>query len=130
MLTLEDYKAVYNTAKRDRKNFNIRDYYTPALSRLYNLALEDDFTIDFDALEYVKGYRYGKLPKGGASYNFREEVWEVGVSLARIEGGEEIPSAMWYYERKEIEVFGWLLPMKGSDGEPLILAEGYENWDI
>jgi len=42
--------------------------------------------------EQIVGYRYGKAPEGGRSYNTKEQKYEDGVSLASALGGKEIGS--------------------------------------
>lgn len=40
----------------------------------------------------IVGYRYGKAPEGGRSWNYRENEWEPGVSMAQVGFDKEIGS--------------------------------------
>ena len=40
----------------------------------------------------IAGFRYGKAPSGGISYNTREREYEPGVSMAKVGYGKEIKS--------------------------------------
>lgn len=40
----------------------------------------------------IVGYRYGEAPEGGRSWNYRENQWEVGVSMASVGYDKEINS--------------------------------------
>lgn len=40
----------------------------------------------------VVGYRYGEAPEGGKSWNYRENEWEPGVSMAQVGFDKEIGS--------------------------------------
>jgi len=55
------------------------------------------------------------------SYNYRDQVSERGLSLANLEGEDEVGSSMFFKDRGLVQVSGVLLPKTGSDGEPLIL---------
>ena len=100
--------------------------YTPVLNQALNLGR---MGIDLQDQPTVTGYRYGAAPDA-CSYNYREEVMEYGVSLARLEGGENWFAAAFFADRKEYRYQGVLLPTAGSDGEPLILLVGeMENLD-
>lgn len=75
----------------------------------------------------VRGWRYGDIPAEGRSYNHRDNEPEDGVSLMELEEGtrsqDEI-SAMFIEagNRPVVWCEGYLLPHRGSDGEPLILG--------
>jgi hypothetical protein len=78
-----------------------------------------------DSLPKVRGWRYGHLPASGRSYNHRDEHVERGVSLMALETGEETQdaiSAVFIAQgREQVWVEGYLLPWRGSDGEPLVI---------
>lgn len=40
----------------------------------------------------IVGYRYGEAPEGGHSWNYRENEWEPGVSMAQVGFDKEIGS--------------------------------------
>ena len=40
----------------------------------------------------IVGYRYGEAPEGGRSWNYRENEWEPGVSMAQVGFDKEIGS--------------------------------------
>ena len=85
--------------------------------------------IDLASCPIVTGYRYGSAPERGISTNYAAGSSERGLSLAAVDGGKETGSCMWFADRARHEYTGILLPYKGSDGEPLILAFGFDNYD-
>lgn len=73
--------------------------------------------------------RYGKIPNGGQSYNFRDEHYEDGVSVFNaVKVGSnyyiDVGASIFFYMGADdddcYEVTGELLDSKGSDGEPLL----------
>jgi len=75
----------------------------------------------------VRGWRYGEIPAEGRSYNHRDNEPESGVSLMALEDGtgtQDAISAMFIEAESRPVVWceGYLLPHRGSDGEPLILG--------
>lgn len=40
----------------------------------------------------IVGYRYGEAPEGGRSWNYRDNEWEPGVSMAQVGFDKEIGS--------------------------------------
>lgn len=76
----------------------------------------------------VRGWRYGEIPAEGRSYNHRDNEPEDGVSLMELEdgccGSRDAISAMFIEAESRPVVWceGYLLPHRGSDGEPLILG--------
>jgi len=111
-----------------------REYFAPmSMSDLEALPLDDPgwtafFKAGFEGRsmpEYVTGWRYGEIPEAGKSANFRDQQFESGVSLMRLDG-EETASGAKIYEAfnrrgKMIHVGGWLVG-RGSDGEPLLVG--------
>jgi hypothetical protein len=93
-------------------------YLTPVLSLAYQLGQQG---IDLEPCPDEIGIRYGDLPESGLSWNWKDDKSERGLSLARLKGGVNVPSYIWFSERSEVEVPGLLLPYKGSDGEYLLL---------
>lgn len=78
----------------------------------------------------VTGYRYGNIPESGLSFNYADDRAEKGLSLAAINNTDEVGSTVWFTDRKVVTVSGVLLPVTGSDGEPLILiVDSIENND-
>jgi hypothetical protein len=87
-----------------------------------------------EKLPYVRGWRYGELNERGNSQNYRDDAPEAGVSMMavteRADGGplpdgpgDEV-STMFVAASgaKPIVVEGWLIPRRGSDGEPLLIG--------
>ena len=102
------------------------DYRTPTLSIALDLGRRG---ISIQDAPVVSGIRYGKAPEGGISTNHRDGISERGLSLAKVDGEDEVGSVIWFEAREERRYTGILLPYKGSDGEVLILAEGMDNLD-
>jgi hypothetical protein len=86
-----------------------------------------------EPLPLVKGWRYGRLPEADeftgcrCSYNYRDQEPEAGVSLMEVDDGPETQdkiSAMFIDtgNRPPVRVQGYLLPWRGSDGEPLVIC--------
>ncbi|HUW12293.1 MAG TPA: ATP-binding protein, partial [Anaerolineae bacterium] len=91
----------------------------------FNQAL--DATLTGWTLRKVRGWRYGKLSDEGRSRNYREESMERGVSLMALDDGDKTAdtvSAMFIEagNRPVVWCEGYLLPWRGSDGEPLIIG--------
>lgn len=80
--------------------------------------------IDLSIQPIVKGWRRGKAPESGISYNHRDQCSENGLSMMSVNGSEAGFSEMFMAERKKYEYEGILLPYSGSDGEPLIIPFG------
>mgnify|MGYP005818735167 CR=1 FL=1 len=75
----------------------------------------------------VRGFRFGHIPNGGQSFNYRDDCQESGVSMAWIEGIDDeetlLGTQLFYGGRPKVWVEGYLHPYrKGSDGEPLIIC--------
>lgn len=126
-ITIANYKSAYLNGKKDAKNGDYSSYYTPALEAAYDLGREG-IEIDFENI--VVAERYGELPENGVSYNYRDGYKEKGVSAANIKGEEPVGSYIWFTDNVKIEFEGILLPVKGSDGEPLLLPLGVEQYDF
>jgi len=81
----------------------------------------------YEKPEIVTGWRYGNLPKGGYSYNYREDRKEKGCSVAWLDNQNSetidlVSLAFIADGRSLVHVRGYLNPMsKGSDGEPLLM---------
>ena len=86
--------------------------------------------IEIDFSNIVIAERYGNLPEGGRSHNYRDDIKEYGVSASNIKGEKEIGSVIFFCDRKKIEFQGILLPITGSDNEPLILPLNIEQYDF
>lgn len=96
-------------------------YYTPVLQMAYNLGLDG---VNLSDAPVVSGYRYGKVSEHGLSFNYADQKTEKGLSLAAIDGQPECSSVIWFRDRAKVAVSGVLLPLTGSDNEPLILPVG------
>ena len=127
MITIENYKSAYNYGVNDSKNGEITGWFTPALEAAYDMGYRG-IAIDFENV--VIAERYGNLPEGGVSFNYSEGKKELGCSASNIKGEKEIGSSMWFADREKIEFSGILLPVTGSDGEPLVLPLEIEQYDF
>lgn len=65
----------------------------------------------------IVGYRYGKAPENGRSYNYREREFECGVSMASVGYDKEIGSfAVWdASKRKKYYYVGTICGTGGDD---------------
>jgi hypothetical protein len=73
------------------------------------------------------GWRYGPAPSGGASRNLRDDIDELGVSMAGVENHPDWAGWEWFDSprqgnRAKHRYEGYLLPEKGSDDEPLFVG--------
>lgn len=125
-IEIEHYKKAYKLGKIHAKEGNLCGWYTPILQAAYDLGYEG---VEIDFTQIVKAERYGNLPNG-CSYNYAENKKEMGVSASNIVGCKEIGSSVWFSGRDKIQFEGILLPMTGSDGEPLLLPLGIEQYDF
>ena len=100
-------------------------YYTAVLICAYNLGANG---VDLTNAPDVSGYRYGKAPWDFISYNYRDDVAELGLSMACLDGEKPVGSSMWFSVRKEYRYSG-MLAGRGSDGEALILCYDAELLD-
>jgi len=100
-------------------------FWTPVLEVAYLLGYEG---VDLTDAPVVTGYRYGSAPEMFVSNNYRDNVSEKGLSLAAINGQNEVGSSVWFSDRKKHEYTG-VLSGTGSDGEPVILCFDAENLD-
>jgi hypothetical protein len=115
-----------NTYGLKNKESFLSWFLTPVLQMAYEMGQN---SIDISDFPVVTGYRYGKAPELGISYNYREDRSERGLSLAALEGEKEIGSSMWFTDR-DIFKYSGILIKKGSDGEPVILVvDEVENLD-
>ena len=129
----ENLSEKQKAMKQDYLNINqeglntkeYQSYHTPVLQIAFDLGQQG---ININELPVVTGYRYGKAPDSFISFNYTDNKSERGLSLAKIEGEEETGSSIWFLGRKKYKYTGYLLPYRGSDGEPLILAFNAENW--
>ncbi len=123
MITVEDILKANRYGLKNRDAFLI--YRTPVLACAQHWGQEG---IDLSRAQVVQGWRYGNN-ETGVSQNYADVTSEYGLSLAALEGGDEIGSSIWFCDRPKIHFRGILLPSRGSDGEPLILPVGGENYD-
>lgn len=125
-ITISDYKRAYELGKKHAEECDLCGWYTPFLQASYDLGYEG---IEVDFSKVVKAERYGDLPNG-CSYNYADNKKEMGVSASNLVGEKEIGSSLWFTDREKIVFEGILLPIKGSDGEPLLLPLGVEQYDF
>jgi hypothetical protein len=102
-------------------------YHTPTLETAYVLGRE--YGLSLEGAPVVTGQRFGKPPESGISRNHADDTAELGLSLAGL--GDEIEYGLWSgaMGKELVTVTGVLVPETGSDGEPLILMTGLENFD-
>jgi len=118
-VTEEDIKSANLAGLRHKDSETTYwSYYTPLLQVSYDYGHNG---IDLTEEPVVTGFRYGDPSDSGLSYNYRDQVSERGLSLANLEGEDEVGSSMFFKDRGLVQVSGVLLPKTGSDGEPLIL---------
>ena len=74
----------------------------------------------------VSGWRYGDLPRNGKSWNFRDQRYERGVSMAFVDGiGDTSDGTYAMFNgtgRKKVRCSGWMIGFRGSDNEPIIVC--------
>lgn len=129
--TVQKYKAAYAYGHNDKKNAG--EYTNNSMWQLK--AFELAYTFGFEGVEIdwndvVECERAGNIPESGVSYNHLAGVYEKGLSVLNIIGKEEVNSALWFYDRKKVNVSGIRLPFTGSDGEILILPLGVDEVDF
>ena len=123
MITKKDYLS----ANAEGLKGTIRFYRSPALTVAADLGFA---RIDLSTCDDVVAFRFGRIPDCGISHNYRDNVAESGLSVAWIKGRKKEAKARNLAEfggRKKVRVEGLLLPVTGSDGEPLILPYGIEE---
>ena len=98
-------------------------WYTRSIDKGYD-GQEIYFT------DIVPGYRYSDIPEGGVSFDYLDDVFEKGLSLAAVDGEKKVVPSMWFSDREKVKVSEIRLPFKGSDGETLILPLGIEQYDF
>lgn len=84
--------------------------------------------IDLSSQPDFTGWRFGKGPDTGISYNYRDDFSERGLSLAVKPDSSEVESVIWFNGDKYTYT-GLLLPFTGSDDEALILPYHVDNFD-
>ncbi len=74
---------------------------------------------------WTTAWRYGEIPEGGQSKNYRDNQLERGVSVMAIDGEPPVKtlSEFGIRHRRVVCVGGWLNPLDvGGDGEPLLIS--------
>lgn len=76
---------------------------------------------------YATGWRYGDIPTGERSHNYREQATEAGLSVMQLDGEDKVKTLAElrgsFDSRPIVRVGGWVHPYEvGGDGEPLLLA--------
>ena len=124
-VTAEDIRVANTYGMRNPDSY--RSYYTPLLTHAMSLG---QMGIDLRSAPIVRGWRYGAAPASGLSYNYANDNWERGLSLAALEGGQVTPSAELFFSERKKYWYTGILVGTGSDAEPLILPIGLiENLD-
>lgn len=123
---MTNLKKILDANKYGLNDWQGGDYHTPIYSVAMQLGVSG---VNLSECPVVKGYRYGKAPWSGISQNYRDNCSEKGLSLACVNEEQETGSCIWFNDRQKFEYEGLLLPYKGSDGEPLILPFGFEDFD-
>jgi len=108
------------------KNIDVK-YNTEVFRVAYYLGTKG---IDLSHAKTVSGFRYGKAPRYFISKNKRDNFFENGLSMAKINGEKEASGTTdWYcYDFPKYKYSG-LLSGRGSDDEALILCYQAENFD-
>lgn len=122
--TVEMYKKAYEAGIQDEKNDGWRGYHTAIFNAVYDCGRQG-IKIDFGKV--VTAVRYGDVPEGGRSKNYRDDYLEDGTSVAYIEGEKEV---VWFKDRNKVSLRGILLDQKGSDGESLLLPLNLDQYDF
>ena len=65
----------------------------------------------------IVGYRYGEAPESGQSWNYRENEWEPGVSMAQVGFDKEVPSFAVGYASKKRKKFYYIGTICGTGGD-------------
>jgi len=125
--TAEMFEKAYRLGRKYSESGEIACFFTKCFDVAFDYGFQG-IEIDFD--DVVTGYRFGEIPEGGVSYNYRDCQFEDGLSLACVDGETEVGSSMWFSDRKRVSVRGIRLPKKGSDGETLVLPIGIEQSDF
>jgi hypothetical protein len=76
--------------------------------------------------QWVTGWRYGTIPASGHSRNWRDDRWEPGVSIMALDT-DTMPQtdgtfALFNADRPRVRIGGWLIGLRGSDGERLVVG--------
>lgn len=100
-------------------------WYGPGMPTTPQIAFFWHGALGYAMPEWVTGWRYGKVPACGYSYNFRDQRPEAGVSLACVDGVGDTSDgtyALFNGAQVKVRVGGYMLRDTGSDGEPLVVA--------
>lgn len=84
----------------------------------------DDEIVQKRKPEFKIGWRYGKIPEEGQSYNYKDDIKEPGVSIMQTLGGKKLEGTyeMFNYNPIISWVAGFDIDKKGADGEHLFVA--------
>lgn len=118
--------------KYDNLNAALRDPGSDLYKDVERMTNDERIAMDIaiqggDRPYYVEGWRYGNIPSGGTSYNYRDQRFERGLSVMEISGGgrtvDRVSAAFIAASgRPVVRVGGFLNTINvGSDGEPLLL---------
>jgi len=117
-VTIEDIREANAAGLAHRDSDTYWSYYTPTLQRAYDLGYRGVSIAD---APLVAGYRYGAAPESFISRNYRDDRSECGLSLAAVDGEDEVGNSMWFADRPRLRYTG-VLAARGSDGEAIILC--------
>ena len=70
------------------------------------------------------------IPEGVVSFDYFDDVFEKGLSLAAGDGEKKVVPSMWFSDREKVKVSEIGRPFKGGDGKTLILPIGIEQYDF
>lgn len=129
MVTMDDVKRAHESGrlaatKYERIREAVYAEYNDSMSSVEGIA----WTMGFEGRELreVTGWRYGNIPECGRSVNYRDNEYEVGVSLMALDGEDRqtvqmIAEGMSASDRPVVRVRGYLSGY-GACGEPLVIG--------
>jgi hypothetical protein len=127
---INEIKTAYKAGQQAARKYNsiteavYSDDYEPAYDRTESIAWEMGFA--GKELREVTGWRYGNIPECGLSIDYRDNVYERGVSLMALDGDETVSQqahveTMFCQDRPVVRVKGFFSGY-GACGEPLVIG--------
>jgi hypothetical protein len=130
-MNAQEISRIYETGEQAATEFrNMNEWInwgdTPSWWGPEEFAVAEAGFVGAEKPRLVKGWRWGKIPERGFSFNFADGRREMGISVMEVYGGEQTQdmlSALFISQgRPRVEVQGWLNVIHtGSDGEPLLM---------